>query len=92
MGAVYHCEEIIDHLLDFLEKSVPVENVRWSGQVYQLTHGELGRRTSSLAVLCMVVERWLPEIECVELLFFVLELNREKFIARWPPLDRLNGS
>jgi len=70
MGAVSRCEEIIGHLLDFLERNFQAEKARWSGQGYRLTHGELGRRHSSLALLCMVVDRWLPEIECVELSFY----------------------
>ena len=38
-------------------------NVRWAGHSYHLTRGEDGKARSGLAVMCMLVERWLSEIE-----------------------------
>ena len=56
-------EDLISSLLDRLEKHFVASDIIWSGNGHHLTKGELGLAESALALMHMVVERWLPEIE-----------------------------
>ncbi|KAF9480438.1 hypothetical protein BDN70DRAFT_931712 [Pholiota conissans] len=56
-------EDVISSLLDHLEKHFVASDVIWSGKGHQITKDELGLVESALALMHMVVERWLPEID-----------------------------
>ncbi|KAF5337392.1 hypothetical protein D9611_003253 [Ephemerocybe angulata] len=54
----------IDHTLQLVDKRLsPHMATTWSGSVHELTFGEMGQALSGLAVLHLVLERWLPVID-----------------------------
>ncbi|KAF8641079.1 hypothetical protein AX17_000723 [Amanita inopinata Kibby_2008] len=56
-------QAVIDQALLCLERGLsPVES-KWSGHLYRLTYSEGGRADGALALLHMLVERWLPVID-----------------------------
>ncbi|KAF8971580.1 hypothetical protein BDZ97DRAFT_1650961 [Flammula alnicola] len=56
-------EVIVDRLLQYLEKNFAPSDVNWSGHGHHLTKGEPGRTESALAMMPMIIARWLPEID-----------------------------
>ncbi|CAA7264694.1 unnamed protein product [Cyclocybe aegerita] len=56
-------EETIDKMLDHLEKHFSPSHVHWSGQSYHLTNSAPGRSESAFAILHMVFDRWLPDVD-----------------------------
>ncbi|KAF8895057.1 Urb2/Npa2 family-domain-containing protein [Gymnopilus junonius] len=56
-------DEVIGPFFHYLEKNFTSIDVRWSGYDHHLTKGEPGRAESALALLHIVIERWLPEID-----------------------------
>jgi nucleolar pre-ribosomal-associated protein 2 len=55
--------EIFDCLLLYLEKYFSPSDVQWSGHGHHLTADESGRAQAALAIMHMVIERWMPDIE-----------------------------
>ncbi|KAF9014945.1 Urb2/Npa2 family-domain-containing protein [Cyathus striatus] len=53
----------IDKALRFLENNFQATDVSWSGQSYTLTFGQEGKSRAALALLHMILERWLPVVE-----------------------------
>ncbi|KAG6902814.1 hypothetical protein C0995_011301 [Termitomyces sp. Mi166 len=51
------------HSLAYLEKNLQVSPVSWSGQAHGLSLDEQGQKECALALMHMIVERWLPVIE-----------------------------
>ncbi|KAF9560209.1 hypothetical protein CPC08DRAFT_690317 [Agrocybe pediades] len=56
-------ELIFDRLLSYLESNFSPADVRWSGDNHHLTKGESGRAEASVAILYMIIERWLPQLD-----------------------------
>ncbi|KAG6885946.1 hypothetical protein C0993_007448 [Termitomyces sp. T159_Od127] len=52
-----------NHSLEYLEKNFQASTVSWSGQVHSLSLDQQGQGACALALLHMIVERWLPLIE-----------------------------
>jgi len=56
--------ETIDFMLKFLEGNlVPDAHIIWSGKTHELSFGENGRIRAAVALLHIVLERWLPVFE-----------------------------
>lgn len=53
----------IEQALVYLEQTLSYKKSRWSGYPHQLTFGKEGRANGALALLHMLVERWLPILE-----------------------------
>lgn len=56
-------EDVINRLLEYIEQNFSATGIVWSGNASHLTRSEIGRAEAALAVMHMVVERWLPDIE-----------------------------
>ncbi|KAM6497881.1 Urb2/Npa2 family domain containing protein [Amanita muscaria] len=56
-------ERLFDDVLAYIEQSLSPAKSRWSGHTYQLTYDDEGKASSALALLHMLVERWLPVID-----------------------------
>lgn len=59
----FNGQATIDKLLEYLETNFRPLDGYWSGEGYQLTFGEQEKADSALALLHLVLERWLPDIE-----------------------------
>lgn len=58
--------QAIDHILRFVDSELSLNmSVTWSGHPHDLTFHEEGRAGAGLAVLHLLLERWLSEIEYV---------------------------
>lgn len=58
--------QVIDHALRFVDRRLSHNmSISWSGNPHDLTFGENGRARAGLAVLHLMLERWLPAIEYV---------------------------
>uniref|UniRef100_A0A8H7Y6I5 Nucleolar 27S pre-rRNA processing Urb2/Npa2 C-terminal domain-containing protein n=1 Tax=Psilocybe cubensis TaxID=181762 RepID=A0A8H7Y6I5_PSICU len=55
--------QLLERLFEYLSRHFTASDVQWSGQVHHLTNGEPGRAESSLALLHLVLERWLDVID-----------------------------
>ncbi|KAK2462096.1 hypothetical protein APHAL10511_006559 [Amanita phalloides] len=53
----------MEQALVFLEQRLSYEGSKWSGYPHQLVFGEKGRADSALALLHMLIERWLPTVD-----------------------------
>ncbi|KAG5648160.1 hypothetical protein DXG03_006114 [Asterophora parasitica] len=52
-----------DYALIYVEKNFKTSKATWDGQAHQLTTEKRSRREAALALVHMIVERWLPAIE-----------------------------
>ncbi|KAH0590433.1 hypothetical protein H2248_000586 [Termitomyces sp. 'cryptogamus'] len=52
-----------NHSLAYLEKNFQVSPASWSGQLHRLSLDKQGQKECALALMHMIVERWLPVIE-----------------------------
>ena len=52
-------EAVLDGLLGYLETHITVEAISWTGRSYALN----GHNTGGVAVLHLLVDRWLPDFE-----------------------------
>ncbi|KAJ7900109.1 Urb2/Npa2 family-domain-containing protein [Mycena olivaceomarginata] len=55
----------IDRLLSFLEDNSNSPGNSWSGTSCSLTFGSKGKEDSALAILHMLIDRWLPTIDAI---------------------------
>ena len=55
--------ETFDCLLLYLERYFFAPDIHWSGHGHHLTKDENGKARAALALMHMVIERWMPEIE-----------------------------
>ncbi|KAF5312634.1 hypothetical protein D9619_003319 [Psilocybe cf. subviscida] len=57
-------EAVIDHALHYLEANLDrSDEIYWLGHNFELIEGEIGKAKGSLALLHMIIERWLPLID-----------------------------
>ncbi|RDB29584.1 hypothetical protein Hypma_015277 [Hypsizygus marmoreus] len=56
---------VLDHLLAFLEKNFTNSDSSWAGRPHGLALDKQGRRECALALMHMVVQRWLPLLESI---------------------------
>ncbi|KAJ7293352.1 Urb2/Npa2 family-domain-containing protein [Mycena rebaudengoi] len=55
----------IDRILDYLEQTPDLSDISWSGTSSSLTLDSEGKAESALALLHMLIERWLPTIDAI---------------------------
>ncbi|KAF8624871.1 hypothetical protein AX15_005748 [Amanita polypyramis BW_CC] len=56
-------QAVIERALVYLERRLSPTNSRWSGYPFQLTYDEQGKAKSALALLHMLVERWMAVVD-----------------------------
>lgn len=54
---------VVEKILSYLERSFTPADVVWSGQPHHLTFGQPGKAECALALLHLVLERWLSTVE-----------------------------
>lgn len=54
---------VVEKFLLYLERSFTPSDVVWSGQPHHLTFGQPGKAECALALLHLILERWLPTVE-----------------------------
>ncbi|KAJ6509305.1 Urb2/Npa2 family-domain-containing protein [Mycena vitilis] len=62
-------QDVMDRILSSLERDWSSSETSWSGASSSLTFGQQGKEESMLAILYTLVDRWLPMIELVKILF-----------------------
>lgn len=55
----------MDRLLNYLENNCGPSETSWSGASYSLTSGREGQQESVLAIMHMLIDRWLPTIDAI---------------------------
>ncbi|KIM48444.1 hypothetical protein M413DRAFT_440178 [Hebeloma cylindrosporum] len=56
-------QELFDRLLLYLEKHFSPAGNQWSGHGHHLTKDESGKGQAALAIMHLIIERWMPEID-----------------------------
>ena len=65
MKGAHDNHEFFDTLLAFIELYYPKTKTdsRWSGEDYEFTRGREGKTKCAIALVWMIVERWLGEFK-----------------------------
>ncbi|KAF9535580.1 Urb2/Npa2 family-domain-containing protein [Crepidotus variabilis] len=56
-------EEAIEHLMEYLGTHFSSSHSRWSSYAHSLSKDKTGRSNAALAILFMILERWLPQLD-----------------------------
>ena len=66
---------VVEKILSYLERSFTPADVVWSGQPHHLTFGQPGKAECALALLHLILERWLPTVEYDSFCFEVFNVD-----------------